>query len=599
MKKFLLSLGLLCVFSYGFSGNSPVSAKLEEAVVFFEGAELRHKATVSLTPGENELTVTDLSPLLDENTLKIKIPGSAVVTSYEYSVDHILSAGPESGKLKTMRDSLDIYKNQIQELSIRRNVNDNMLEFLGKGIEKNVSGSENGLGIDELVKTMDYYKEKSTELEKLSRSIAQEGAEVNWNIKRLEESIRIESVKNARTTGTLRITVASPGPANGTCEISYYTPAAGWVAYYDVNILSTDQPVRIATRSMVRQTTGLNWDDIRLTLSTTRPGNGKAAPLFRTWFLSPIPEATNIEESYAMQNRYSYEPVLHDEIRIAGSAERQEVGSSGTAHPLYIVNGTPRSRAEFEALDPTTFKTVESLYGEAAMARYGEAGENGVVLVTLKSSMDDYVTSSDNLFQTEYKIDLPYSVPGNGKVQNIDLGTTEARAEFKFYCAPKLDRETYLLGEIADWESIFPFSGTANLSYDGMHLGNIFIDASTTHDKLGLTLGTENRVAVKRETVRDYTTTRTLGNDVQQVFTYKITVKNNFGYPVRMVVKDQYPVSTQKNIEVTLRGETTPWTANVEELGVLTWEEEFAAGESKEYTISFSVKYPKGTKLNL
>ncbi len=70
--------------------------------------------------------------------------------------------------------------------------------------------------------------------------------------------------------------------------------------------------------------------------------------------------------------------------------------------------------------------------------------------------------------------------------------------------------------------------------------------------------------------------------------------------PVKMTLKDQYPISTQKNIEVELiTKDTTPWTANVEDLGVITWEEEIKAGETKTYQISYSVKYPKGSKLNL
>jgi hypothetical protein len=65
------------------------------------------------------------------------------------------------------------------------------------------------------------------------------------------------------------------------------------------------------------------------------------------------------------------------------------------------------------------------------------------------------------------------------------------------------------------------------------------------------------------------------------------------------VVKDQYPISTQRRIEVTLLKETTPWTANNEEVGVISWEEEFEAGETKTYQISYSVKYPKDMRLNL
>jgi len=76
-------------------------------------------------------------------------------------------------------------------------------------------------------------------------------------------------------------------------------------------------------------------------------------------------------------------------------------------------------------------------------------------------------------------------------------------------------------------------------------------------------------------------------------------VKNNQNRKIKMVLKDQYPISTQKKIEVTLLKETTRWTFNKEDVGVITWEEDFDAGETKIYQISYSVKYPKDMKLNL
>ena len=213
--------------------------------------------------------------------------------------------------------------------------------------------------------------------------------------------------------------------------------------------------------------------------------------------------------------------------------------------------------------------------------------------------MDDYVTESDNALNIVYTIDLPYSIPGNGKEQNIELQTKETKTEYKYYCAPKLDHATYVLAEISDWEKLGLLSGNANITFEGVYVGATYIDANSTHEKLSLTLGTDKRVSVKREKMQDFSATKFLGNDVQQTFTYKITVKNNQNRKIKMVLKDQYPISTQKKIEITLLKETTHWTANKEDVGVITWEDDFEAGETKSYRISYSVKYPKEMKLNL
>ena len=99
--------------------------------------------------------------------------------------------------------------------------------------------------------------------------------------------------------------------------------------------------------------------------------------------------------------------------------------------------------------------------------------------------------------------------------------------------------------------------------------------------------------------MQDFSSTKTFGSDVKQTFTYKITVKNNQTKAVKMVLKDQYPTSTQKNVEVELLKETTAPSFNIKETGVLTWEETLAPGETKTYLVSYSVKYPKNMNLNL
>ena len=64
-----------------------------------------------------------------------------------------------------------------------------------------------------------------------------------------------------------------------------------------------------------------------------------------------------------------------------------------------------------------------------------------------------------------------------------------------------------------------------------------------------------------------------------------------------MILKDQFPVSTNKEIEVELLESNGAAINN--DLGVLTWKLELAAGESKKFRISYSVKYPKDKVLNL
>lgn len=619
MKTKLLSLAalLLCLSYSAFAQDKKtVKSRLNDATVFFQGAELTHSASYTLAKGENEIYIEGLSPNIDKNSLKIKTSNGVIVSAYEFSVDFLTESKSASPVTKKLQDSIDFYQKRLEQVNTDINITTNLIALLQKGTDKNVAGSEKGLGIDELVKTMDYYKTKSAELQTTQSANNKKKSDCDIAIARLTKQLNQESLKNNKTSGILKLNLSSPLANTCSFTISYYTSAANWVPFYDVNIESTDKPIKIIAKSKVRQTTGLDWEKVSLTLSTATPSNGKVAPLFNAWFLENYRPKPRTGSSMT-QNSYSYKdsPALMLDGRLAGVQVEQVDGQPGAANninirgmssitesqpPLYILNGEVVDADYFQSIDPNAIENIEVLKDASATSIYGARASNGVILVTLKSSMDDFVTQKENEMNMVYNIDMPYTIPGNGKEQTIDLQTKETSAEYKYYCAPRLDTETYLLAEISNWERLNLLSGKANITYDGTYVGESFIDARSTHEKLTLTLGTDKRVAVKREKMQDYSSTRFLGNDVKQVFTYKLTVKNNQNKPVKMVLKDQYPISTQKNIEVELiTKDTTPWTANKEDVGVITWEEELKAGETKVYQISYSVKYPKGSNLNL
>ncbi|MDH6306006.1 uncharacterized protein (TIGR02231 family) [Parabacteroides sp. PF5-5] len=548
-KQIVLTVILIAGIVYPGSAEEKkvVASKLNEATVFFRGAELSHTASSSLTKGENEIYIEGLSPNIDKNSLKIKTTNGVIVSSYEYTLDYLSNSKVPNATVKKLQDSIAIYEKKLEVINTDISITTNLLALLQKGTDKNVAGSEKGLGIDELVKTMEYYKSKSKELQEAQSANNRKKQEAEQSLVRLKNQLNMEASKNNKTSGVLKLSLSAPTTATCNFIISYYTPMAGWMPYYDINIASTDKPIRIVSKSKVRQTTGLDWEKVKLTLSTSVPSNGKAAPLFNAWFLDfyhPIVANEAKDMSVMAQNAFSY--------------EMAEVVVSG----------------------PKAKKIIEE------DLRYDTP------------TMEEYILQSENELNMVYSIDLHYSIPGNGKEQSIDLQTKETTAEYKYYCAPRLDTETYLLAEISDWQKLNLLSANANITYDGTYVGESYIDANSTQEKLALTLGSDKRVTVKREKMHDFSSTRFLGNDTKQVFTYKLTVRNNQNKPIKMVLKDQYPISTQKSIEVELiTKDTTPWTANIESLGVITWEEELKAGETKEYRLSYSIKHPKNQEV--
>src|SRR5690606_11152348 len=71
------------------------------------------------------------------------------------------------------------------------------------------------------------------------------------------------------------------------------------------------------------------------------------------------------------------------------------ISTTGSAQPLLIVDGIPRN---FQQLDPNSIESFTVLKDAAAVAPYGVAGANGVVLVTTKKGKSGKPTVTYNTY---------------------------------------------------------------------------------------------------------------------------------------------------------------------------------------------------------
>ena len=168
---------------------------------------------------------------------------------------------------------------------------------------------------------------------------------------------------------------------------------------------------------------------------------------------------------------------------------------------------------------------------------------------------------------------------------------------YQYYAAPRLDKDAFLLGEMSGWEKLNLLPGEANIMVEGTYIGKSYIDPNSTQDTLNLTLGRDKRIVVKKEKITDYSSVKFLGANKKEVFTYQITVKNNKKEKIQLLLKDQYPISSSKEIEEEWL-ESSGASVN-KDTGILTWKLELAPGESRKYKVSYSIKYPKDKTLNI
>lgn len=208
-----------------------------------------------------------------------------------------------------------------------------------------------------------------------------------------------------------------------------------------------------------------------------------------------------------------------------------------------------------------------------------------------ESSLSNYTTINENQLNVSFDIDIPYDILSNGKAHSVALKDLKLPATYKYYAVPKAEKEAFLLAEISEYSKFNLLPGEANIIFEGMYVGKTMINPNQTSDTLNLSMGRDKKIAIKREKIADKSGTKFLSGYKEQTFTYDITIKNNKKEAIEMLLKDQYPISTDKEITIELL-DNGKAKVNLE-TGILTWDIKLGAGETKKYRISYKIKYPK------
>lgn len=614
MKKNMLALigALLQLYSFATDEIPKVKSSLDAVTVYRSGAEMTHTAKVNLLKGNSEVIITNISNAIDINSVQIKAGDNVTLMGIEFNTDN-LKEETKSAHIEMMEDSLEKIRADIDKLTLNENITADLLSVLKSN--KEIKGTQTGLSVAELMKLMDYYKLKSAELQADMAQLKQKKEKWRTIENKLILQINEESLKNNKSSGNLSLQLNCAIAGKYDFVITYITNNAYWNAFYDIKTTSISNPMKLIYRAKIYQTTGIDWKQVKLSLSTSTPTQNGNAPIFKAWFLSYINPVQVYEKNISTLNTIQtfdqgelnkglsgkvagvqlgqqYNSGFNYQLKIRGAASLK-----GNTKPLYIVNGVPMDESSIENIDPNTIKSTQVLNDASASVIYGSRGTNGVVLITLKDGLDDYISVADRELDVTFTIDLPYDIPTNGKAQIATLKEYDVPATYKYYAVPKLDKDAFLLAEVSDWEGLNLLPGEANIIFEGTYIGKSFIDPSSTQDTINLTMGRDKRLVIKREKLKDFSSIKFLGSNKKQIFTYEITVKNNKKDEINMLLKDQYPISENKEVEVELL-ESNDAMVNAE-TGVLTWKLKLAPGEVKKVRISYSIKYPKDKTLNL
>jgi uncharacterized protein (TIGR02231 family) len=538
--------------------NEPVNVKssLTGVTVYMQGAQLQHKANYTIKAGVSEVIVEGISPQISASTIQVKATGAVVILDSKYEFYYPQPAtNTNTGELppkiraaiKALEDSLRLVNFEL------RDINDE-IEVLVAARKIIISnGAVKGQGkvndsIQLLKSTVDYYTTKVSELNKKISSLDRQKVKKADLIASLDT--RLNDLRNYAEQNNptpeikgiprIVITLMAKEAATGRIDLTYFASNAGWTPLYDIRSEAASGKISLTYKAQVRQQTGLDWNDVKLSISTNNPYANKTKPELNPWYIDYQVYRKELEEKAKMRSdAYNNAPSVNSQMMNMGFAYTQE-----------------SSMNDEIAQTPEAFTTVVQ-----------------------------------QLIAAEFKIDLNYSIASDNQVRMVLVKQSELNTSFRYYAVPKLDPGVYLVAQMTKLDELQLVPAKANIFFDGTYIGETYIDPTTMDDTLNLSLGKDPNIIVKRTLLKDQSKERIIQDKKERNFAYSIEVRNLKSSEIDLIIQDQVPLTT--NPEITIEKSIIGKGTLDEKTGLVEWKLKLKAKENQTFDYEFKVRHPK------
>ncbi|MCB9189656.1 MAG: DUF4139 domain-containing protein [Flavobacteriales bacterium] len=570
MKKLLITALSVVLMGTSFAKEKEkvVNSKIDKVTVFLQGAQVTRESKIYIDKGVTKVIVEGISRGFNPNSIQVKGKGDFIImdvsSQLHYPEPEPLPNPTELPEkivkeIHVLQDSInDVYwkltdvKNQIMVYESEKNL------LLTSGVIKGQTQNDSILALKD---AMNYLRDKMIEInglllksQKRQTDLTNDQNRMNNRLIELQNyNANIQNNYVPKSTAPVQqvvVTVSADEATSGYLDISYMVNNAGWSPAYDLRADDIASPVKLTYKANVYQTTGVDWDNVDVTLSTINPNRSNIKPTLAPWYIQ------------------YYQPVQT---------------------PVYTGNAYPQS-AKKDAYELSAAPSV----AEADMVM-----DDAYFKSQMREAdhMANYTQMSESMTMVEFELKIKQSIPSDGQNHMLAVKSENIPSSFEHFIVPKMDNDAFLVAHMTGWEDLNLLPAVANIYYDGTYVGQTRINPSVMSDTLDLALGRDRGIYVTRKKISDEEKVKPLANEKTKTVTYEIAIKNYKSADINLTIEDQIPVSNIEEIKVTM-GENSGAEFN-EGLGYLKWKRDIKSKETQKFKFTYTLKYDKDKQLAL
>lgn len=533
----------------------PLTSKVTDVTLYPNGAKIVRHVPFSAPAGTHQLQLIDLPAGTPTESLRVAIMGGTAdkapsITLGAVTIRHDFvppRADTDTPEIEAAEDAIEqiettIHTKKIEAETIRlahdaANTRIGFLKQIGRDGGLADATSDTLRDISRMIgeETL-AARQAALTVDTKAREIDREIDDLNDDLRDAEQHLRALTPE-IKERLLVVVDITSLGD-DAQLTLTYNTQAGEWAPVYDAMLTRAPAAFELIRGAFISQTTGENWTDVNLTLSTNRPS-----------------AQTNPSTLYPNLRRIM-DPVLRATKRVL-NVENEEMAFSDMA--------APSAKMMLESPAPERMATV----------------------------------NLDGLGVT-YTYPTPVSLASNADAVRIKLGSLTLDPDIGALAVPMHDETAFLVADFTNdtGEIILP-SAQTQYFVDGEFIGSRPTDAIAAGATAQLSFGPINGLRLKRIVENRNTGDRgIITKSNEQSESIRIEVENLTGetWPLRII--DRVPYSEQEDLSITWNASPKPSEHDVDDKrGILSWDVEIAPGASETLRLSHTIEWPDGTIL--
>lgn len=318
-------------------------------------------------------------------------------------------------------------------------------------------------------------------------------------------------------------------------KLKYQINGPSWTPTYRAMLDSATGNLKLERQAIVAQSTGEDWSNVKLKLSTGQP-----------------------------QRRLSEPPTGKWNIGIAAPIVLEKRSDNRQAFAMPAAAPAPVA---------------------ASVAGFAREEVNFDVSMFSKS------------FATEFIIPQAVSVASNGQRVTFALGAIDSKTRIYARTYPSSETSAYMIAEMQQPEGIWP-AGPLHLYRDGSYIGKDTLQIGGKLP-LNLSFGRDELITVSNTPEKDARgTTGFTGSREQRTINRSFTVENRHKTAMSIQVIEASPVSIDEQVKIETQFDPKPITTSWrEQSGLVLWTTELDPGKSARFTADYAISFPKDARL--